>query len=353
MASLQLFIGTYTHGTSKGIYALRLDRLTGELSAPYVVAETTNPTYLALSPDHSTLYAVSESDAMALAFRLDAKRERLTPLQTARASNGAAPCHLSVDHTGKTLLLVNYHTAIVASLPIAPDGSLGSPKTVIHHRGSSVNPDRQSAAHAHSVNISADNRFALVCDLGLDKIFTYRLDPTAATLSPAEPAFTKTTPGSGPRHLAFSPDGSRAFVVSEMGATVTSYHYGSEKGTLTPIDKQSTLPANFKADNKCAAIRVHPNGRFVYASNRGHDSIAVFQIDPDSGRMSLLQIVPVGGRSPRDFALSPEGDWLVAANQDSNSLTVFRVSDETGRLSASRSTAVISMPVCVLFAGEQ
>lgn len=350
MVSFPLFIGTYTREGGKGIYALQLDPSTGQLSSPVLGAETSNPTYLALSPDRRILYSVSESAALAEAFHVEADRTRLRPLSVPQRTGEPAPCHLSVDHTGRALVLVNYHTALIASLPIRNDGALEAPETLIQHQGSSINADRQSSAHPHSITISPDNRFALVCDLGLDKIFTYRLDPVAALLAPGEPPFTRAAPGSGPRHFAFSPDGSRAFVLTEMGATVTSYNYGPENGTLTPIDSQSTLPADYRGENKCAAVRVHPNGRFVYASNRGHDSVAVFSVDQSLGKLSLVEIVPCGGKSPRDITLSPDGKWLVAANQDSNTLTVLQVAEKTGRLTATTSTASVSMPVCVLFA---
>ena len=350
MDSVRLYLGTYTRDGGKGIYTLNLNLRTGELSQPQLAAETSNPSYLALAPDRSTLYAVDESEAMAAAFNVPRNRAELTPVSTRQAAGGKAPCHLAVDHTGKMLIVVNYHTGVVASLPIREGGSLGPAASVIQHRGSSVNQDRQSSPHAHSVTISADNRFALVCDLGLDKILTYRLDPSTATLSPAEPAFTATTPGSGPRHFAFSPDGRHAFVISEMGATLTSYVYGAERGTLEPRDTQSTLAKDFQGENKSAAVRVHPNGRFVYASNRGPDNIAVFAFDAATARLKLVELVPSGGKAPRDFALSPDGKWLIAANQDSNSLIVFSVNAATGQLIRTPMSASVSMPVCVLFA---
>jgi 6-phosphogluconolactonase len=190
----------------------------------------------------------------------------------------------------------------------------------------------------------------LVCDLGLDKIFTYQLDPANATIAPAEPPFTATTPGSGPRHFAFSPNGVHAFVIGEMSAALTSYRYDSARGSLLPLDEQSTLAEQPEVENRSAAVRVHPNGRFVYASNRGADTIAVFRFDEASGDLARVQIISAGGKAPRDFALSPDGKWLVAANENSNSLTLFRVSPQTGLLTPTRTTVEISMPVCVLFA---
>lgn len=345
-----LFIGTYTREGGKGIYALQLDPVSGEFSRPTVAAVTPNPSYLTLSPDRTTLYSVSEEEAMAAAFRVEPDRQQLSPLPGSQQAGGKAPCHLATDATGRVLLVANYHTAVVASLPIAPDGTLGPAASVIQHEGSSVNPERQSSAHAHCVTVSPDNRHVLVCDLGLDKIFTYRLNGDTAALTPAEPPFARTAPGAGPRHLAFSRNGKHTFVINEMGATLTSYRYDERNGALRELDTQSTLEAPPKGENKSAAVRVHPNGQYVYASNRGPDTLSVFSFDEATGKLTLIQSEPSGGQAPRDFALSPDGEWLVAANQDSNSLTLFRVSPETGRLTRAPATSEISMPVCVLFA---
>ena len=349
-APFRLFIGTYTRAGGKGIYTLQLDPNTGRFSSPTVAAETPNPSYLTLSPDHSTLYAVCEAEAMAAAFRVGRNSGELLPLPGSQQAGGKAPCHLAVDTTGRVLLVANYHTGVVASLPILPGGALGPAASVIQHHGSSIDAERQSSAHVHSVTLSSDNRFVLVCDLGLDKIFTYRLDPATATLVPAEIPYTVAPPGSGPRHFAFSPSGQHAFVITEMGASLLAFRYDADHGTLRQLDAQSTLGHETVLENKSAAVRVHPNGRYVYASNRGSDTIAVFAFDESTGQLSLVEVVSAGGKAPRDFALSPDGRWLVAANQDSNSLTLFRVSPETGRLTQLPARAEISMPVCVLFA---
>ncbi|HTO04621.1 MAG TPA: lactonase family protein [Opitutus sp.] len=349
-APFHLFIGTYTRAGGEGIYALQLDPASGEFSRPTVAAVTPNPSYLTLSPDRTTLYSVREADAMAAAHRVASDRQQLSPLPGPQPAGGKAPCHLATDATGRVLLVANYHTGVVASLPIAPDGTLGPAASVIQHEGASVNPERQSSAHAHCVTVSPDNRFVLVCDLGLDKIFTYRLDGDTATITPAEPPFARTAPGAGPRHLVFSRNGKHAFMVSEMGATLTSYGYDERNGALHELDSQSTLEGASQVENKSAAVRVHPSGRYIYASNRGPDTLAVFAFDEATGKLVRVQSVPAGGQAPRDFAISPDGKWLVAANQDSNSLTLFRVSPETGQLTRAPATAEISMPVCVLFA---
>jgi len=344
-----LFLGTYTRSGGKGIYRVDLDAATGALSTPVVAAETSNPSFVALSPDKRFLFAVSETDALASAYAINPLTLSLTPLQAPQPAGGKAPCHLVVDQTGRTLVVAHYHTGVVASLPIGPDGKLGRPGTLLQHRGSSVNRERQDTAHAHSVTISPDNRHVIVCDLGLDKIFTYRLDPDAATLTPAEPPFITTEPGAGPRHAAFSRDGRHVFVINEMGGSLVCYAYDATNGSLTPTDTQSTLPAGFTGENTTAEVRVHPNGEYVYGSNRGHDSLVVFRFDAAQGKLSHVETVPVGGKHPRNFALSPDGKWLVAANQNSNDLTVFRVDASTGRLTKIDSTAIVSMPVCVAF----
>jgi len=344
-----IYLGTYTRSTSKGIYAVRLDNRTGELSPPVLVAETANPSFLALSPDRSHLYAVSESSTMAVPFATDLKTGALTPLQ-AQDAGGKAPCHLVVDHTERALVLAHYHSGIVAALPIRADGTLGALGTIIRHEGRSVNPQRQEGPHVHSVTLSPDNRFVIVCDLGLDRVFTYALDPATAGLAPGPAPSVATAPGAGPRHAAFSPDGRHVFVINEMGNTLVSYRYDSATGALTPIDTQPTLPADFAGDSTTAEVRVHPNGRFVYGSNRGHDSIAVFAFDPATGRLTPRGHTPTGGRNPRNFALSPDGAWLVAANQNTDSLTVFKVDLSTGILTPAPGKASVPMPVCVLFA---
>lgn len=344
-----IYIGTYTRSTSKGIYALKMDANTGKLSAPEVVATTANPTFVALSRDKSHLYAVSEGATMATPFAVDLDSGKLVPDES-RDSGGKAPCHLMVDSTERCLVVAHYHNGIVASLPINEDGSLGPAKSIHQHSGSSVNPDRQEAAHVHSANISPDNRFVIVCDLGLDKVFTYALDAAQATLTPAETPFIATAPGAGPRHSAFSQDGKYVFVINELNSTLTSYAYEAATGVLTEVDTQPTLPADFSGDSTTAEVRVHPNGKFVYGSNRGHDSIAVFAFDNVTGKLTPIDHTSTGGRNPRNFNLTPDGKWLVAANQQSDSLNVFQVDSQTGKLTPTEHTAEVPLPVCVVFA---
>lgn len=344
-----IFIGTYTRTTSKGIYAVRLDPATGALSNPVLAAETPSPSFLAFTPDQKTLYAVSESDSMAAAYRADLAHGTLTPLQTPQSSGGAAPCHLAVDPTQRALVVANYHTGIVAAIPLRADRTLGAPHA-IQHTGHSVDPKRQTSPHVHSVTISPDGRFVLVCDLGLDRIFTYALDAAAGTLAPGEPPFVATAPGAGPRHFTFGADGRHAYAITEMGNTIIAFDYAPANGALTVRQTVTTLPPDFKGNSSGAEIRLHPNGKFLYGSNRGHDSIAVYAVDAKTGLLTTVEITPCGGKNPRNFALSPDGAWLICANQNSNSLSVFRVDATTGRLTPTGHTAEVPLPVCVLFA---
>lgn len=351
MASSHLiFLGTYTRNGSKGIYSVRLDSETGALGTPIVAAEAPDPAWVTLSPDKKYLYAIHPSAGQAIGFSVDAASGGLQALPVEPSSTASPPSHLAVDATGRTLLAANYRDGYVAAMPIRPDGTLGPPQK-IPHEGKGPHPTRQEKSHVHSVTVSPDNRFVLVADLGLDRIFTYALDATNAKLSAANPPFVATDPGAGPRHFKFGADGRHAYAINELGNTIVAYDYDVARGALTPRQTVSTLPADFRGANATAEIRVHPNGRFVYGSNRGHDSIAVFAVDAASGRLGAtpIEIVPTGGKTPRNFALSPDGKWLVCAHQDTPLLTVFRVDARTGRLARTPHTAEVPACVCVLF----
>jgi 6-phosphogluconolactonase len=350
-----LYLGTYTRtGLSKGIYAVRFDDDTGKFDAPRLVAETVDPGWIVFSPDKKFLYAIHASPAQAVVFNVDAKNAALTPLggstPPVAQPRVAGPSHLAVDATGRTLLAANYADGYVSAIPIHADGTLGTPNNV-QHAGKSVHPTRQDKPHVHSVTLSPDNRHVIVCDLGLDKIFSYALDPAAAKLSPAAAPFVATEPGAGPRHFKFGTNGRHAYAINELGNTITSYDYDAARGALTPRQSVSTLPADFTGANTTAEIRVHPNGKFVYGSNRGHDSIAVFAVDVATGALSPkpIEIVSTGGKIPRNFALSPDGKWLVCGHQDSEYLTLFRVDATTGRLTRTEHTAKVPACICVLF----
>ena len=264
------------------------------------------------------------------------------------SSRGTGPCHLVVDRTGKCLLAANYNGGSVASFPVHEDGSLGAASTFEQHSGSSANPQRQSGPHAHSVVLSPDNRFFLSADLGLDEVFTYRLDPAKATFTPADPPFVKVAPGSGPRHIAFHPNGKFVYVVNEMASKVMAFSYNAATGGLSQFQTIAMLPEGFSGVSTAAEIEVHPNGKFLYASNRGHDSIAVYSID-SAGKLALVDIVPSGGKTPRNFAIDPSGAWLLAAHQDGGGITLFRIDTKTGKLARTGDALDVPLPVCLVF----
>jgi 6-phosphogluconolactonase len=351
MASSHLiFLGTYTRNGSKGIYTLRLDDSTGALTAPVVAAESPDPAWITLSPNKKFLYAIHPSEAQAIGFAVDGAKGTLRPLPASAAPTASPPSHLAVDATGRALLAANYRDGYVASMQIRPDGTLGTPAK-IPHEGKSVDARRQDRSHAHSVTLSPDNRYVIVADLGVDKIFSYALDPAAAKLTPANPPFVATEPGAGPRHFKFGPGGRHAYAINEINNTIAVYDYTPAAGALKPRQVVGTLPADFSGANTTAEIHVHPNGKFVYGSNRGHDSIAVFQVDPATGKLGAraVEVVPTGGKTPRNFALSPDGKWLVCAHQDTPLITVFRVDPASGRLTRTEHTAEVPACVCVLF----
>ena len=348
------YFGTYTGKKSKGIYVARFDAKTGKFTPPELAAETRNPSFLAVHPNHRWLYAAGEVDSfgrkpegMVSAFRIDPQSGRLERINE-QPSGGAGPCHVSVDRSGKCLLVANYGSGSVAVLPIEAEGTLGSGTSIQHH-GSSINHQRQEGPHAHFIVPDPGNQFALACDLGLDKVLVYRLNPQQASLTPNTPPYASLKPGSGPRHLVFSPNGRFAYVISEMASSVTTFSYDSRTGSLKELETHSTLPPDFKGQNTCAEIQIHPSGKFVYGSNRGHDSIAVFRVNPKDGRLQRTESVSAGGKTPRHFAVDPSGKWLLAENQDSDNVVVFAIDPITGHLTPTGETAEVGAPVCLVF----
>jgi 6-phosphogluconolactonase len=350
-----LYVGTYTGAKSEGIYGYRFDSGTGEVSELGLAAKSTNPTFLAVHPNGRFVYAANETGkwgdqpgGYVSAFRVDSATGRLIELNQ-QSSVGGAPCHLNVDATGKNVLVANYSGGSVACLPLNADGSLKPHSAFVQHVGSSVNPARQKEPHGHSVNLSPDNRFAFVADLGTDKIHTYAFDAAAGSLTARPELDVVMTPGSGPRHFAFGPKGAKAYVINELLQTVTAFRYAPKTGKLTAVDTISTLPdAKPVPGNSTAEVRVHPNGKFVYGSNRGHDSIAVFAVGK-GGKLSAVQHVPVGGKTPRNFNFDPSGRFLFAGHQSSDSFSVFAVDGKTGQLSATGKTFKVGSPVCFRF----
>jgi 6-phosphogluconolactonase len=346
----RFLIGTYTKAGSQGIYACDIDAGTGELGGPALAAAAPNPTFLALSPDQGLVYAVCAGPSWASSFRIDRATGTLVPVQLGGPISGPTPCHIAVDATGTVAVAANYHLALAAAIPTGRNGALGAPR-VVAHTGRGSHPTRQDSAHVHSANFSPDGRFVIVCDLGLDRIYSYLLDREAVALVPAAVPFVEAAPGSGPRHFAFGPRGTVGYATNELANTVVAYSYDAPTGRLTPLQTVSVLPEGYAGEATAAEVRIHPNGRFLYASSRGPDTLAVFAIDADSGRLEPVEAVPCGGKGPRNFALSPDGAWLVCAHQDSDTLCSFRVDGATGRLSRIAGTRSVSLPVCVAFLG--
>lgn len=354
--SITVFFGTYTGGESKGIYKCRMDQESGALSELQLAATTVNPSFLAIHPSGDFLYAVGETDEFegkktgsVSAFKIDSETHGLTLLNRCE-SGGANPCHLVVDKTGKFVLVANYSGGSVASIAINDDGSLGEQVSFHQHEGSSVNAQRQEAPHAHSVNLDAANKYAFVADLGVDKILIYSFDEKTGKLVPNEPASVSVPGGSGPRHFAFHPGGKLAFSNNEMLLSVNAFQYDAAKGALQLLDTVSTVPEGTPLKgNSTAETLVHPNGKFVYVSNRGHDSIAVFQLDVSSGSLTRAEIEPSGGKTPRNFAIEPSGKFLLSENHNTNDVVVFRIDPSTGVLESTGHTLAVPSPVCAKF----
>jgi 6-phosphogluconolactonase len=351
---LLVYIGTYTTSKSKGIYLSRLNLSTGKLSSPTLVVTTANPSFLAAHPHGKVLYAVGEiSDfgghktGIVSAFSIAPQSGKLTLLNQ-QPSGGAGPCHVSVDAAGKCVLTANYASGRVAVLPIAPDGQLGEWSAFIQHAGSSIHP-RQAGPHAHFITTDPSDHFALVCEMGLDKVFCYRFDASKGSLLANDLPALSLKPGAGPRHLAFHPNGRYVYVVNELNSTVTGLTFNAGRGALEEMQTLPTLPEKFSGENTAAEIQVHPSGKFVYASNRGHDSIALFSVAPDTGKLTSLGHQETHGKTPRHFALEPGGRWLVAENQGSDSIVVFSVDTQTGRLTPTRQVLEVCAPSCVVF----
>lgn len=354
-----VYFGTSTNAKngSKGVYVARFNTATGELTEPQLAAEAGNPGFLAIHPSKKYLYAcgdVTKADGKKAggisAFGIEKGSGKLTLINQA-ATAGAGPCHVSVDKTGKMATIANYGSGSISSYAIKEDGSVSPEVSFFQHEGSGADPKRQAGPHAHSVNFSPDNRFAFACDLGLDKVLIYKVDTASGKLTPNDPPFAKTPAGGGPRHLAFHPSGKFVFVNNEMGMSETVFAYDAEKGALTEVETVSTLP---EADRGMKGLSTaesvaHPNGRVVYVSNRTHDTIAVFACDPATGKLTLLQNVPVEGKIPRNICLDPTGKWLIAAHQDSATAALFKVDQDSGKLTFTGTKVNVPGSICVRF----
>jgi 6-phosphogluconolactonase len=348
-----VYVGTYTIRGSQGIYAFTFDTNEGNLRPLGLVAEMPNPTFLAVDQAHSMLYAVEETGPGAggslRSFRADFKSGKLTPLNTVR-SNGTGPCYITFDLTGRWVLTANYHSGSFSIFPLLEDGSLGKISAFVQHEGGSPGSERQQGPHAHAICPAPGNDFVLVADLGIDKVLAYGFDPVTGKIATAPPAFGTVTQGAGPRHLAFHKSGQFLYVLNELDSTVTQFAFDAETASLTNVKTLSSLPADIRGHSHAAHLLMDASGRYLYASNRGHNSIAVFAVDSSDGTLEPVQHMATQGKTPRGFSLDPTGKWLLAGNEDSDSIAIFHINDKTGKLSLTRVLADIPSPVFFAFA---
>ncbi len=344
--TVRVFVGTYTQTTSKGIYVYDVDTATGVMEYVSHVEGITNPSFLVLTPDARFLYAVGETGdphGGVFAYAVDASGT-LTPLNN-QSSGGSGPCSIDVHRSGKAVLVANYGGGSVSSFPVNDDGSLGEAASVIQHTGSSVDQSRQKEPHAHMIRHDLDYNFVFSPDLGTDKVMIYALDPDTAVLTPHGEA--SVPPGSGPRHIEFHPNRRFAYVINEMGNTITAFAYDGSAGTLTAMESVTTLPDGYDEVSHTADIHITDDGRYLYGSNRGHDSLAMYAVDGDSGCLTPLGIVPTGGENPRNFGIDPTGSFVLVGNQSSDTVTYHRLDPDTGLLHLSGIVAEIPMAVCL------
>jgi 6-phosphogluconolactonase len=355
-----VYFGTYTGMGDGGVYVSRFDGVTGRVAPPEFAAKVSQASFLVAAPGGKFLYAVNEFDQFngqatgaVSSFSIDSATGKLS-LQNQVSARGAGPAHIILDRTGQFVIVANYTGGSVAVFRLSPDGKIGESTAFDQHSGHSVNHERQEAPHAHAIAMSPDNRFALVADLGLDQVFVYPFEASRGTLG--QPRIVKTDPGVGPRHLTFGGNGKFVYVINEMQSSITVYAFDPGDGAMAPLQTISSLPAKFAGTSTSAEIVLHPSGKFLYASNRGDDSIAAFTIDRGKGTLALIGHVSTGGKTPRSFAIDPSGQWLLAANQNSNSVVAFRVNRESGVLTPTRQSIEVNCPAMVDFvprAGQQ
>jgi 6-phosphogluconolactonase len=350
---LILYVGTYTSGKSEGIYIYRMNLETGELKR-FDSTRAVNPSFLAINR-RRYLYAVNEvaefagkSSGAVSAFSIDSTTGRLSFLNQ-QASMGADPCHVTIDRTGRFAVVANYTGGSISVFPIQRDGRLGPATQVIQHHGSSVNKEHQEGPHAHCVVLDRSNRHAFASDLGLDKVMIYRFDAKTGNLKAGKQPWAQLEPGAGPRHLAFHPKGTYFYVINELNSTLTAFAYDPLNGTLRSVQTVSTLPKGFSGHNDCADVHVSPSGKFLYGSNRGHDSIVVFAINENTGKLEYLEHASTQGKTPRNFTIDPTGRLLLAANQESDTIVTLHVDPLTGRLKPTGHVAEVPSPVCLKF----
>lgn len=344
-----VYFGSHRNGPGIGFSLGRFNTHTGVLTKPEFLLEARQPAYFVIHPDGRHLYTCnSGSPGGVSAYTIEPRTGALTLLNRQLAGGGDTS-YISLDRTNRYVLAANYDGGNIAVFALKPDGSIGDWTAFVQHTGKSVDPQRQTHAYAHAIVVSPDNRYVLVPDLGVDKLFVYRFDEKTGALTPHTPAFVTVPPGSGPRHVKFHPNGRWVYLINEMGSIVIGYEWDAAKGTLTEFQTVSTLPADFKAANACAEVEIHPNGKFLYGTNRGHDSLAAFSIDATNGRLTPIQHVSSAGKTPRNFAFDPTGKWIVCTNHASNNAVVFRVDDTTGKLTQQGEPISVPAPFCERF----
>ncbi len=342
-----LFVGTYTTRGSEGIYTFRFDTEKGTLTPAGEAKKLENPSFLAISPNRQFVYAVEETaNGKVSALRFEENTGQLSLLNS-QVVNGDYPCHITIDKTGKWVIVGNYGSGNFSIFPVQADGSLGKATQTIQHAGKSINTARQEAPHVHSINIGKNNKNIFVVDLGTDKIMSYQLDGKTGKITVGNPPFTEVKAGAGPRHFAFHPKKNWAYSILELNSTIAAFSYKNSK--LIDLQTISTLPDDYKGENSCADIHISADGKFLYGSNRGHNSISVYSIHQKTGKLTFIQNQPTEGKAPRNFAIDPSGKFLLAANQNSDTIAVFKIDAKTGKLTYQNVEAKVSMPVCLKF----
>ena len=349
------YVGNYGTGQEGGIYFCRLQLITGEMIIRGNISGIDNPSFLSMDASNQYLIAVNEvseingnSGGSVSSFKIDPENGSLTFINM-QSTLGESPCHITIDRTGKFILIANYSGGNIIVFPILQDCMIGKNVEFIQHKGKSIIPDRQENPHPHSIILSPDNRYTFVPDLGLDKILIYRFDQKTGKLRSSDIPYISLKPGAGPRHFTFSRDGKFAYVINELDSTVTAFRYYPDKGNLKEIQTITTLPGDFTGTSYCADIHIHPNNLFLYGSNRGHNSISTFSIDPSKGKLKLKGFTETLGDFPRNFAIDPSGQYLLVANQRSDNIFSFRIKPETGELTPTGYKIEIPKPVCIKF----
>jgi 6-phosphogluconolactonase len=348
-ADMFVYFGSHGKGPHIGFSLARFDPDTGKLTEPVFLEEAVAPAYFIIRPDGRRLYTCNSFPGSSVsAYAIDPTTAKLTFLNQ-QPSGGGDPSYVSLDPSGRYLMVANFLGGSVAVFALRPDGSIGRRAAFVQHIGTSLDPNNPRHAHAHSIRFDPSHRFALLADLGLDKIFIYRLNPKTGALTPNDPPFASVPPGSGPRHIAFDPRGRYVYVINQTANSIIRFGWDSNRGVLTQFETESTLPEGFKGENTGAEILMHPSGKFLYATNRGNNSVTVFSVQADTGRLTPIQYISTQGKTPRNAEFDPTGKWLLVSNQDSNNAVVFRIDQSTGQLTENGDPVSVPTPFCERF----